>query len=396
VVVVHGARQTGKTTLAQMPAVARGRSYLTLDNLDVRELAQSDPRALFIGRPRVTLDEIQRHPDLLLAIKADVDTARQPGRFLLTGSANLLLMKGVADSLAGRAVYLSLPPLTWAEIEQRPFGVVLDLLLRNRDLNQLMQELPTEIPAPARPLEQAVLAGGYPVPALSADPSFRSRWLDGFVQTYLERDLRDLSAIGNLPEFRRLMQLCALRSGRPLNVASLGADAGLAAPTARRYVNLLETSFQVTRVPAYAVNRGTRLVKGPKLLWTDTGLAAHLIGISDEKSLREAREWGFLLETWVGNHLGVYAGLRAPRISLCHWRTPDGREVDFVLEAGRRLLPIEVKSTSRPGRRDLSGLDAFLDSYPEAPFGVVVCPCAVPTVISSRVLALPMELLLLG
>ena len=395
VVVVHGARQTGKTTLVQGSPIGQGRTFLSLDDFDVRDVAQSDPTALFIGRDCITLDEIQRQPDLLLAIKADVDRQRQPGRFLLTGSANLLLMERVADTLAGRAVYFSLPPLTWAEIEERGYGRTLDILIEQETIDQVVRALPASVPEPNRPLQEAVRAGGYPVPALAADAGFRARWFDGYVQTYLERDLRQLSAIDQLMEFRRLMQLCALQNGRLLNTASLAADAGLAAATARRYINLLETSFQVTRVPAYAVNRGKRLVKAPKLLWTDTGLAAHLAGIADSDSLVRGREWGFWLENWVGNHLLVWAGLRVPRLNITHWRTSNGREVDFVIETGRRLIPVEVKATPRPSSKDLAGLNAFLDTYEAASFGVVACPCPAPKVLSSRVIALPLNLLLL-
>ena len=395
VVVVHGARQTGKTTLVQESPICQGRTFLSLDDFDVRDVAQSDPTALFIGRDCITLDEIQRQPDLLLAIKADVDRQRQPGRFLLTGSANLLLMERVADTLAGRAVYFSLPPLTWAEVEERGYGRTLDILIEQETIDQVLRALPASVPEPNRPLQEAVRAGGYPVPALAADAGFRAHWFDGYVQTYLERDLRQLSAIDQLMEFRRLMQWCALQNGRLLNTASLAADAGLAAATARRYINLLEISFQVTRVPAYAVNRGKRLVKAPKLLWTDTGLAAHLAGIADSDSLVRGREWGFWLENWVGNHLLVWAGLRVPRLNITHWRTSNGREVDFVVETGRRLIPVEVKATPRPSSRDLAGLNAFLDTYEAASFGVVACPCPTPMVLSSRVIALPLNLLLL-
>lgn len=395
VVVVHGARQTGKTTLVQGSPIGQGRAFLSLDDFEVRDVAQSDPAALFIGRDRITLDEIQRQPDLLLAIKADVDRRRQAGRFLLTGSANLLLMERVAETLAGRAVYFSLPPLTWAEIEECGFGQTLDLLIAQETIDQVVRALPSSVPTPDRPLQEAVWAGGYPVPALAEDAGFRVRWFDGYVQTYLERDLRQLSAIDQLMEFRRLMQLCAVHNGRLLNIASLATDAGLAAATARRYVNLLELSFQLTRVPAYAVNRGKRLIKAPKLLWTDTGLAAHLAGIADSDNLVRGREWGFWLENWVGNHLLVWAGLHVPRIHITHWRTADGREVDFVVETGHRLMPVEVKATSRLSSKDLVGLNAFLDTYEAASFGVVACPCPAPKVLSSRVIALPLNQLLL-
>lgn len=396
VVILHGARQTGKTTLAQIPSIGQDRAYLTLDDLDDLDLARRDPAALFIGREQITLDEVQRQPDLLLAIKADVDRRRTPGRFLLTGSANLLLMEKVAESLTGRAVYFYLPPLTWAEMERRSFGHTLDLLLERQSVEEILTGLGEAPVNPVRSLPAAVFAGGYPVPALSDDVSFRSRWFDGYVQTYLERDLRDLSATDHLIEFRRLMQMCAAHNGSVLNVASVANDAGLSPATARRYLNLLEISFQIVRIPAYAVNRGKRLIKAPKMYWTDTGLAAHLAGIFAEETLARSREWGIWLENYVGIHLLIYASLKSPRISIFHWRTSNGHEVDFVIEAGKRLVPVEVKTTSRPSRKDLRGLDVFLETYPDAPFGVVICQCERPVVLSSRVMALPITRLLLS
>jgi predicted AAA+ superfamily ATPase len=396
VVILQGARQTGKTTLAHTSPIGQNRTYLTLDDFEVMDIARRDPAALFIGRERITLDEVQRQPDLLLAIKVDVDQHRAPGRFLLTGSANLLLMEKIAESLAGRAVYCLLPPFTWAEIEQRPFGHTLDLLLQLTSLDAGIPHLESGAYKPRRPLPTAIFAGGYPVPTLSEDPAFRTQWFDGYVQTYLERDLRTLSATDNLLEFRRLMQMCAVHNGTVLNIASIAHDAGLSPATARRYINLLETSFQVVRIPAYAVNRGKRLTKAPKLFWTDTGLGAHLAGLFTEGTLLHSREWGHWLENWVGLHLMVYSDLHSPRPSLSHWRTSHGQEVDFVLEVGRRLLPIEVKATPRPSGRDLRGLHTFLDSYPEAPFGILACQCDAPVLLSSRILALPISHLLLS
>lgn len=395
VVVLQGARQTGKTTIARLPALAEGRGYLTLDDLGNREIARSDPDALFLGRDRVTLDEVQREPDLLLAVKRAVDADRRSGRFLLTGSANLLLMRRVSETLAGRAVYYHLPVLTWPEIEGRQFGGNLGVLLREPSLEAALLGLQASAP-PRRPLPDAILAGGYPEPTLHPDASFCTRWYDGYVQTYLERDLRDLSATDSLVDFHRLMQIAASQNGRLTNVASMSLDAGLSPATARRYIGHLEVSFQVLRIPAYAVNRGKRLIKAPRLFWSDTGLAAHLAGIFDAESLREGREWGAWVENWVCVHLTAYASLQTPRVSLCHWRTSSGHEVDFVLEAGRRLLPIEVKATSKPRWDDARALGIFLDSYPEAPFGVLACSCSEPRALTSRVLALPIEDMLLA
>jgi predicted AAA+ superfamily ATPase len=396
VVILHGARQTGKTTLTQLPEIGTGRTYLTLDDFQVLDIAQRDPIALFVGRDQITLDEVQRRPDLLLAIKSDVDQNRTSGRFLLTGSANLLLMEKASESLAGRAVYCSLPPLTWAEIEQVASGTCLDILLKADSVGQVHELLSDDLIVVQRTLAEAILAGGYPVPALSDNHAFRTQWFDGYVQTYLERDLRLLSATENLVEFRRLMQIVALRNGTLLNIASVANDAGLSPTTARRYMNLLEISFQIVRVPAYAVNRGKRLVKSPKVLWTDTGLAAFLAGLFDQDMLVESREWGHWVESWVGIHLLIQASLKNPRVSVFHWRTSNGHEVDFVLEWGQKLIPLEVKTTRRPTHKDLRGLHMFLETYPKANFGVLACLCEKPHMLSSKILAVPLTHLLLS
>ncbi len=395
-VILHGARQTGKTTLAKMPSIGGNRTYITLDELGIRETARSDPGALLAGIGKLTIDEVQREPEILLSIKMDIDRDRKAGRFLLTGSANMLLMKKVSESLAGRAIYFNLPPLLWPEIEQVKFGSTLDLLCASKSVDEFLSSHAGGARKARRPLVTAVFRGGYPVPSLSGDVLFASQWFESYVQTYLERDLRDFTATDNLIEFRRMMRICAVRNGGLVNVASLASDAGISQTTARRYLGILQVSFQVMAVPAFARSRGKRLVKSPKMYWTDTGLAAHLAGFAGEDELHEAREWGCWLENYVAIHLGAYASLRRPGAGLCHWRTSGGHEVDFVLELGRKLIPIEVKSTASPMRRDIAGLETFLDEYWDAPFGVIACRCDTPRAVTSRIVAVPMEELLLG
>ncbi len=395
-VVLHGARQTGKTTLCCAAAFSRDRRYLTLDDLHVRATAQDDPGALFLGSERVTVDEVQRVPEMLSAVKQRIDAGRAPGAFLITGSANLLLMRTVTETLAGRAIIVELPGLLWSEIEGTGFGALLGRLLAARTLEEALQALPPASPRPRRPLVDAVLRGGYPVASLDDDAAFRTEWFDSYVQTYLERDLMQLSAIDNVVEFRRLMGLCAARNGQLLNAVSLADGLQVSQATVRRYLHLLEISFQLLRVPSYAVNRGRRVIKAPKLFWRDTGLAAHLAGASTRDELARTGAWGAWLENWVAVHLQVFASLQTPRATLSHWRTSDGREVDLVLEQRGRLLPIEVKATAHPRPADLRGLRAFQDTFPEeAPFGLVICGCREPAVLSRRILAVPFETALL-
>ena len=354
-VVVTGARQTGKSTLAQ-ELTSGSRRFFTLDDLDVLDAARRDPEALLGGSQPVTLDEVQREPDLLHAVKRAIDRQRQPGRFLLTGSANLLLMRQVSESLAGRASYLTLWPMTRREQQGLGRGGVWEELLEARDDEwlDLMAAQPDE------PEDWRTLAhrGGFPSPALQLETAQeRAVWFDGYVRTYLERDLQGLSSISALPDFRRLMRAACLRMGQLVNQAELGRDVALPQPTVHRYLNLLETSYLLVRLPAYAVNRTKRLIKSPKVYWGDTGVALHLT--------QEEEPRGVHLENLVLHDLLTWRDTRLDRAEVFYWRTTIGEEVDFVVESGDRLLPVEVKATARPRLRDIAHLRTFQAEYGE-------------------------------
>jgi uncharacterized protein len=352
-VVVTGARQTGKSTLAEQ-LVPGARRYATLDDLDVLDAAQHDPEVLVGGPGPVTLDEVQRAPELLRAVKRAIDRDRKDGRFLLTGSANLLLMRQVSESLAGRASYLTLWPMTrreqrglgrcglWDELHSTPDAEWREMLAGEKDSAEEWRMLARR--------------GGFPTPALDlATAADRRIWFDGYVRTYLERDLQDLASIGTLPDFRRLMRAVCLRMGQLVNQTELGRDVALPQPTVHRWLNLLETSYLLVRLPAYAVNRTKRLIKAPKIYWGDTGLALHLA---------EAEEpGGAHLENLVLHDLLAWRDARVERTELGYWRTSIGEEVDFVIEAGGKLLPIEVKSTTRPRLADATHLRTFRTEY---------------------------------
>ena len=352
-VVVTGARQTGKSTLAHELTPGK-RRFFSLDDLDVIDAARRDPEVLVGGAQPVTLDEVQREPELLRAVKRAIDRRRVPGQFLLTGSANLLLMRQVSESLAGRASYLTLWPMTRREQQGLGRCGLWDELLSARDETWLdVLAAQPEAPEDWRALARR---GGFPTPALHlATADERAIWFDGYVRTYLERDLQTLSAIAGLPDFRRLMRAACLRIGQLINQTELGRDAALSQPTVHRYLNLLETSYLLVRLPAYAVNRTKRLIKSPKLYWGDTGVALYLSG--------EAEPGGAHLENLVLQDLLVWRDARVERAEVHYWRTAIGEEVDFVIEAGGRLLPIEVKATSRPGLRDAANLRTFRSEY---------------------------------
>ncbi len=353
VVVLTGARQTGKTTLAQ--ALPQKRSFVSLDDLGVLGQAQTDPDSLLAFRP-VTVDEVQRAPELLLPIKRQVDRQRKAGDFLLTGSANLLLMGKVAESLAGRAVYLELPPFCPAEWRERPGGLA--------PLDRLFE---TDFALDEWPQEEGdwpgwLLRGGFP-PALAAPTDeARKLWFAGYVQTYLERDLRQLSAVSSLPDFQRLMALAANRCARLLNQSDLARDAALPQPTAHRYLNLLEAGCLLVRLTPFTSNPTTGLVKSKKVLWSDCGLAAWLAGIKSQSDLANRLDQGFWLEQALFQTLQSWRSLDPASRKLWFWRDRSGREVDFILEKDGVLVALEIKASQQVSPSDTDGLAAFQQS----------------------------------
>jgi predicted AAA+ superfamily ATPase len=352
-VVLTGVCQTGKSTLVR-ELVPGGWRFFSVDGLDVVGAALHDQEVLVGGTQPVTLDEVQHEPDLLRAVKRAIDRRRQPGQFRLTGSANLLLMRQVFESLAGRASYLTLWPMTRREQQGHGRCGLWEELLgaRDGDWLDLMAAQPDE-PEDWRALAQR---GGFPTPAVHLKTAEeRTVWFDGYVRTYLERDLQELSSIAALPDFRRLMRAACLRLGQLVNQTEMGRDVALPQPTVHRYLNLLETSYLLVRLPAYAVNRTKRLIKSPKLYWGDTGLALHLA--------QGAEPGGAHLENLVLHDLLAWRDARLDRAEVLYWRTAIGEEVDFVIEAGGRLLPIEVKATDHPRLGDAAHLRTFRAEY---------------------------------
>jgi predicted AAA+ superfamily ATPase len=362
VVVVTGARQTGKTTLASR--LTPGRRYLSLDAIDVLAQAERDPTSLLEEIP-VTLDEVQRAPELLLAVKRRVDATRRPGSLLLTGSANLALLGRVAESLAGRALYLDLPPFCPAEWRGESAAAL--------GLDALFAPKFGTTDWPARPCDWQtwVSRGGFP-DALRADAAGRDLWYAAYVQTYLERDLRQLSNVGSLVDFQRLMRLLAHRTARPLNQSDVARDAGLPQPTAHRYLNLLETGCQIARLHNYQRSAGKSAAKARKLFWRDSGLAAWLAGVNPA-GIADRPDAGFWLEQVVFQTLQSWAALD-PRRRVHYWREGDA-EIDFVLEAGGTLVGLEIKAAKAVGSGDLRGMRAWQAAFgrkAEVPRAVVL------------------------
>ncbi len=352
-VVVSGARQVGKSTLVQQ-LLSQERQYFTLDDFDVLDSARNSPDELLGGHRLITLDEVQREPSLLLPVKRAIDHSRQAGQFLLTASANLLSMQKAPDSLAGRASYLTLWPMTRREQQGLGKCGVWENLLAN-DEKHWIEILSDESATPVNWIPFAK-QGGFPFPAIRlTDETERNIWFDGYLRTYLERDLQSLSTISSLPDINRLIRAVCLRLGQLCNQTELGRDVSMPQATVHRYLNLLETSYLLIRLPAYSVNRTKRLVKSPKMYWSDTGLAVRIAGY--------ANPTGSHFENFVLNDLVAWRDSRSERADLFYWRTVSGTEVDFVIESKDRLLPIEVKTTNRPSLGHIRHLRLFRDEY---------------------------------
>lgn len=386
VVVVTGARQTGKSTMVRELGTLAKRRYLTLDTAVNRGLAATEPETLLsnANTGKLTIDEVQRAPELLLAIKERVDADRTNGRFLLTGSTNLLLARRVSESLAGRSRYLTLWPMTRREqLGLAACGVWSRLFAEKR--SEWMDLVAAE-KAPEESWQRLALRGGYPAPALQYPAEYqdadRRELFTGYTQTYLERDLRDLAAIDGLYDFQRLMRAVCLRVGNVLNQVDLARDTGLPRTTVQRYLNLLEVSYQLIRLEPYAVNRTKRLVKSPKLYWSDTGLALHLSEAPNPS--------GPHLENLVCTDLLAWREAQTIRPSIMYWRTSSGEEVDFVIEWKGKLLGVEVKATSSPGYNAAKPLRVFLEEYGAHALGGLILHGGKETFwISEGVLATP-------
>ncbi len=380
-VVLTGARQVGKSTLLRNEVPFSRWRYLNLDDHEVLRQAREEPRELWAGAEAVVIDEAQRAPDMLMAIKREIDEGQRSVRFALSGSANLLLMGAVSETLAGRAAHLRLGPLVLGEMRgSAPPRILQDLLA-----GQLPEEASGE-PCDPYPFIQRGLMPGL----LNADEAAATRWWDGYAATYLERDLRQLSQIESLTDFRRLMEAVALRSGSVLNQTDVGREIGLPQPTVHRYLNLLETSHVLTRVPGYTVSRTQRLSKRPKAYLFDTGAASYLCGLYGVDAVSAARERGGLFESLVLQQLTVLAGLMSPAARIHYWRTSSGSEVDLVLERGHTLLAVEVKLTARPGFDDVTRLREFLKTYGSTAAAGVLLHTGGETIrLGERIIALP-------
>lgn len=350
VVLIHGPRQSGKTTLARMVGERLGAGYLTFDHDGTRAAAEADPAGFVDDLPaRVILDEVQRVPRLFAALKRAVDRDRVPGRFLLTGSANVLLVPHLSDSLAGRMEIVRLHPLARAEVVAGPSDF-LDRLFRGAFTTGTRPRLAAELP----PL---LGAGGYPPALARTAPRRRAAWYREYVETIVQRDVRDLSRIAALDALPRLLAMVASQTAQLLNVSDLAAPFQLSRPTIRDYLTLLERVFLVEELPPWHGNRLSRLIKTPKVHLGDPGLACTLLGLDAAGLASDRGVLGRILETYVFQELRRLASGSDDPPGFYHYRDKEGGEVDIVLERGARSLAgVEVKAGATVTASDFRGL----------------------------------------
>ena len=352
VVVVNGARQVGKSTLAELiVSGSPGARELYLDDQAVREAAEADPTAFVRHDGLLMIDEIQRVPDLLLAIKREVDRDTRPGRFLLTGSARLLGLRDLPDALPGRTETIELWPLSQGEIDSAPDGFI-DAVFRYRGAIRVRPSTLTKRDYVAR-----ALRGGYPE-AVRRDPGRRrARFFDSYVTDLIARDVQQISDIERPAEMRRLLRVVAARMGTPAVIQSIANDVALPRQTLSRYLDLLELVFVIRRIPAWSSNLTTRAIATPKLVVTDSGLGGRLIGMSEERARDPTAPVGPLLENFAIGEVARQLTWAEEPVQLFHYRDRDQVEVDMVLEhASGTVVGIEVKSAETVRAEDFRGL----------------------------------------
>jgi hypothetical protein len=385
-VIITGLRQTGKTTFLQHQFPPEARRFITFDDFAQLSAAKSDPDRFVNSDDPLTIDEAHKCPEIFTAIKKVVDRKRNPGQFLLSGSANFTLLRGITESLAGRSVYFQMHPFSRREINRK----VRDQPFLERFFDN--QEIPKQ--KEFKPIEpEEILKGGMPTICLG-DIEDRSFWFKGYEQTYLGRDIREISQIENIVAYRNLLHLACLRSGQILNLSQFGRDTRLSSATTSRYLSLLETSFVIFKLNPYLRNRGSRLIKSPKIYISDSGLACFMVGINKFQMDYREPHLGPLFETYVAQNLLAIIDSRWKEAQLYFWNVQGRHEVDFVIEVGRKCLAIEVKSSARWQKKDLSGLEAFLGTTPHC-IAAVLCYNGTDAVrLGDKIWALPLGLVL--
>ena len=384
VTILIGARKVGKSTLLQQEKPFSHWLRIDLDDLGILEQAERDPASLWIGANDVIIDEVQRSPRLLYVVKQAVDKPQHRIRFVLSGSVNLLLIRQISKTLAQRAAHFSISPMDLGEIEERQppkwfFGLFHREGPSSKDLKGVTVKNTPDL-----------MVRGFMPPLVNIkSPGAWLKWWEGYVATYIERDLRQVSQIESLTDFRRVMTTLAACSGQGLNQTQIARESGVSQPTVYRYINVLEISCLLEKLPAFYTSCTKRLAKSPKVFWLDPGLSAFLMGYHDLESISSARELGGLFETLVFLHLKVLGQLFTPHLKFYHWRTVTGKKVDFVIEWRKKIVAVELKLTTEPRYEDCANLRLFLEEYPDTVFCLLIHNGSTIRMLHEKILAIP-------
>lgn len=399
-VLINGARQVGKSTLALM-LKENGiiEYYVTLDDIGTWESARNDPDG-FINQFKgsLAIDELQRVPDLMRAIKKSIDEDRRPGRFLLTGSANILSYPGVNESMAGRTDIIAIEGLSLGEILSypRPLSFIEDLF-SCENLSQIAQKWNQTLAL--RPvIEKAELLdfiffGSYPEVAIKKNIRFRDRWFSSYQSSYIERDVRNLTQLQDIISFAKLYTLLGLNTGNLVNLSELGMEAKLDHRTVTRYVEILELTFQLNLLKPWYSNDRKKYVKTPKVFVNDSGQACYLQGISDPKHLANHPALGALFETWVWSEIRKMLTLTSG-IQSYFYRTYQGQEVDFLLSRGSTFWGIETKWSENINKSDFKSLTSMIESMGQKAYGLILYTGKTILPFSDKLMAVPISLLM--
>lgn len=383
VIAVLGARQVGKTTLVKQ-LFENDYKTITFDPVQDIGQARQDPDLFLANNPgKLFLDEVQYAPELLATLKRDVDQNRTPGRYILSGSQNLAVVKNISESLAGRVAIIELPPLSFKETA----GILSESFLKKH--LQIEENHPSS-PASETPWNQTIFRGGMPG-TLELPNHLLDSYFSGYLQTYIERDIRTISDIGNLQVFSNFYRLLGALSSTEINSSQIGRDLSIDRRTAIAWKDILQATYQWKEIPAFTRNPVKRITSKNKGVFTDTGMMCYLQRITSPEMIASHPLQGRLTETWVINEILRICNAWPQKPAVYHYRSARGAEVDIILEMNGRLYPIEIKAKSHPSKRDTSGIRSFREAFPNERIedGLLVCAITNPIRISENVIAIP-------
>jgi predicted AAA+ superfamily ATPase len=390
VVVLTGARQTGKSTLLKHLFTSGKWEYISLDQRGTLERLNADPD-LFVKdiNSNIIIDEAQKSPALFHAIKWRVDEGMKH-KVILSGSANLQLLHRVSETLAGRAGILELYTLSLAEKYEQKKNI-LDILLTAKDINTAERKIKEQKVTKDDFLFDHILWGGYPKITEYKNVSQKQNWLENYRTTYIERDLRDVANIAELTDFQKFYQSLAFQAANILNLSNIASDIGVSVPTCKKYIQILQASYQYFLLQPYHINVHKRLIKLPKVYIFDTGLANYFLGYGTVKELQNSGKFGNILENSVISEMVKQNSLLKQAAKMYFWRTSNGAEIDLIIERGERILPVEIKSAVNVAGISLRGLYDFLEikTQKRIPFGVIFYRGSEVFKLNEKVLAVP-------